>query len=558
MNSMSRFNNKLYQLILRLSSLSAEAQVFIGFVLAITIAAFLKLIQFQGGLPTAFEYTLAFPLLISAVCHGPKIASLAGFTTAMMCSPFNSSMPIDDSFSGGWLIRLVTMTLIGYFVAVLLKMLRHYYQQTELSQQQFQSTGLPNIKVAKQFIDQQLKKFQDNNKALLDVLNVRLANIDKLRLEHGNDKVDEIFQALASKLQGALGEQAHISQSSESGLLGIQASSDDTSVDIEEKIRPLLDQPLKVNGVDYALDTSAGIVSIPAAQVDSADALINKSIENAIEAINSAERIQHESLQVLDGVPDLSASRQIQFAIDKHQIHLCYEPRLNVNTALFSTLEVKVCWQHPKRGTQWLADFLPMLEEAVMQQQFMLWVVNKAVDDAKGWLKEGRRCRLSLDFTMLGSLDGYVLGSLFNRIEKEPEKLAARIIVEVNEKLLMRANESIVNLLKHMQHRGVNIIVTQFGDGGATVQALFRLPVDGVKLSTQIVSKAEHHSDQKRELASIIKVIRARGLTTIAEGISDKRSLLLLRQLGCEELQGPILSRPVRKSRIPWERIQSA
>ncbi|MFP3398585.1 EAL domain-containing protein, partial [Brevibacterium sp. SIMBA_078] len=61
---------------------------------------------------------------------------------------------------------------------------------------------------------------------------------------------------------------------------------------------------------------------------------------------------------------------------------------------------------------------------------------------------------------------------------------------------------------------------------------------------------------QKRELASMVKMARARGLTTIATGINDRAKLLLLKQIGCEELQGSILSKSLKKSEIPWARIR--
>ena len=110
--------------------------------------------------------------------------------------------------------------------------------------------------------------------------------------------------------------------------------------------------------------------------------------------------------------------------------------------------------------------------------------------------------------------------------------------------------------LERLRSVGCNVIASHFGEGRSTIQSLFVLPVDAVKLSEELVQKATSHSDKKRELASMVKMARARGLTTIATGINDRAKLLLLKQIGCEELQGSILSKSLKKADIPWARIR--
>ena len=110
--------------------------------------------------------------------------------------------------------------------------------------------------------------------------------------------------------------------------------------------------------------------------------------------------------------------------------------------------------------------------------------------------------------------------------------------------------------LKKLRSMGVTVIADQFGEGQLTLQSIFVLPVDAIKLSENLVLQATSNSDKKRTLISMIKMARSRGLKTIATGVDNRAKLLLLKHLGCDELQGSILSKPTAKDDIPWARIR--
>ena len=202
-----------------------------------------------------------------------------------------------------------------------------------------------------------------------------------------------------------------------------------------------------------------------------------------------------------------------------------------------------------------LEEFKPMIEEASLTQQFTSWIIQRTFKDLRVWQKQKVTVRVAINVTINDIVDPLVLNVLAHELQ-ETKFPAQNINIEVSERALMSLSDKSKRYLERLRSIGCNVIASHFGEGRSTIQSLFVLPVDAVKLSEELVQKATSHSDQKRELASMVKMARARGLTTIATGINDRAKLLLLKQIGCEELQGSILSKSLKKSEIPWARIR--
>lgn len=257
----------------------------------------------------------------------------------------------------------------------------------------------------------------------------------------------------------------------------------------------------------------------------------------------------------IESISDVSFSRQLTEAIESNDIRLYYQPRLNANTGYFSVLEAIVKWTDPKRGDMTADEFRPLIEEAALTEQFTSWMVKKAFEDIREWQKNSFVVRVSLHITLNDIVEPNVLNAVARELQES--KFPPRdFSLEVSEKSLMRISDKAKRYLEKLRGIGVNIIADHFGEGASTIQSLFVLPVDAVKLSEDLVKKATSNSDKKRALSSMVKMARSRGLKTIATGVDDRSKLLLLKQIGCEELQGAILSKAQPKDEIPWARIR--
>ncbi|HAE90474.1 MAG TPA: hypothetical protein DCG80_05740 [Idiomarina sp.] len=541
------------------TELNAEKQVFSGFLIAVLVTACIQLIEYTGGLPSVFEHLIYFPLIFAGLLLGPRIGALGGFVTGLMLTPMffptelnNHSEAIID-----WPLRLLMLTLLPLITGLISRSVQQLHHLENKAKKTFHGTALPNHDALLEQINEWSKETAAPADALMDIINLRLKNIDKLRNQVGHQKADKIVAELARQLKEALGSSAEIGQTATNELVGLHANTEHSREELQEKLQALLRQPIVIDGNEFRLDTSAGVLRVKRENVkDNANVVIHDAHQHGYSAAEN-----NQVFSFLDQDNDLvndqdePLSKQLLSAIENENIKLYYQPRLNTNSGYFSVLEAIVRWRDNQRGYLSPEDFKPLIEEASLAKQFTGWMIKTAFNDVSQWIKKDFIVRLSLHITLNDILEPAILNAVAKSLN-QTKFPASSLSLEVSERSLVRINEQAKVYLKKLRSMGVTVIADQFGEGQLTLQSIFVLPVDAIKLSENLVLQATSNSDKKRTLISMIKMARSRGLKTIATGVDNRAKLLLLKHLGCDELQGSILSKPTAKDDIPWARIR--
>jgi EAL domain-containing protein (putative c-di-GMP-specific phosphodiesterase class I)/GGDEF domain-containing protein len=535
--------------------LSAELQILVCIVLWAYLAILMRLAFLDGGLPSDFNNWIVLVLLLVGLAGGPIVATVTALISATLMSPggvFASVTEVDVAF---W-VRTTSLLGAGLLGGLLQRLIRWLQAELYAAQHQVVGTDLPNIKATIKHLEKVLKSGKLTDKDL-DVLNVRLNNLDHIRLSAGQDTVNQLIRTLAEQLQARLGEGAYVSQLSGNELLGIQAGQGRDISDVQKLVREVLATPIKLDGEEYSLTAATGLhrKRVQGKDVEP-QSLLDSAANMAIAAQKNNEEFKASpTVDAIHNMGERYTSLQIQAAMENQEITLHYEPRLNTRTGYFSALQGLVRWNHPRRGELQLEDFKAMLEEVSAIQGFCAWLLKLAFADADEWAKKDLKFRVTIDVTINDVLSAPVLAYALAEFMKRPYK-PGWFAIEVSEKSLRNADPKTLQYLQQFQSRHVSVIVSNFGDGGSTVQDMFMLPVDAIKFSAALIDAALVHSDQRRQLASMIKLIHSRGLVTVADGVKSSNGLRMLRTLACEELQGPLLSKALPKESIPWARLR--
>lgn len=542
---------------------SSEVHLLIGLLSASLIAVIFKLIAASGGVPHVFEYGFILLIVLSGFIHGPMIGGLAGLIVGMMLSPLldtsvNVAVRGEDYF---WPVRVVVLMLLGLGAGISKRLVLHLHDALHTAERRVTGTNLPNLTAAVEHIDKLLKVADVQPEKQLNLVNLRLENIEKLRQEVGRKATDEFLVMLAEKFQKRLGADSYVTQTSSNELTGIHASeSTDAFEKMQKEINAMLHETVAIQGKERKLEAAAGLYGISKAgqrskSVEQLMQELTATTQRAIDSDQTVLAVNEGQSDEADEIGTFSVKRQLQEALAQNEFVLHYQPRLNTANGYFTSLEVIPLWNHPRRGSISFAQAMPMFEEASMVQYFSMWMVRHALNDAEKWFKKGYKFRISLNISLADKLDSRVLAYILREVRAHTMS-SGLFSLEVSEAALLASDKKSMDYLTHIQHQGLSIIASEFGEGKATIQTLFRMPVDAVKFTEGLVTKAGHHSDKKRELYSLIKMVRSKGLTTIAKGVQNREALLMLKQLGVDELQGPILSKALPKKDIPWARIR--
>lgn len=538
--------------------MSGELQVLACVAVWAHIAILLRLVHLGDGLPSVWEAWIGFLVLLVGLLSGPLVATIS----ALVCAALLSPAGLFAESAGNWgafsirLSLLLLAALAGGFLKRLVVWLNEALYRAE---HHVDGTELPNLKATLGHIEELLKSRPSGGEAL-DVLNVRLKNLDEIRSTAGQEKLDRVLSTFADRIRETLGEGAWVGQLADNELLGVQAAGGRETEEVQRLLNEVLDRPVDVDGESFSLQASSGVYrSDEEAGEVTPQRLLDEAARAVTQADSGASRHRrgtaHNTYQ--DNLGQLVSSRQLQAAMENGEIVLLYVPRLNSRSGYFSTLEATICWQHPQRGALYLDDFRPMLEEESAIQGLALWAVRLGLTDADEWLENGYRFHLALDVTLDDHISAPVLAYLLKELEQR-DSSSGWLSIELSEKALTRADDKSLQYLVNLQRKGVSVAVTGFSieGGGATVQDMLRLPVDTVKLSMKKVDKAAAYSDERRQLNALVRMIHARGLATVAEEVRSRELLRVLRGLHVQELQGPVLSRPLEKADIPWGRIR--
>ncbi|MEC9318583.1 MAG: EAL domain-containing protein, partial [Pseudomonadota bacterium] len=479
------FSTWCRETLVEFTQLNAEKQVFGGFLIAVLLTACVQLIEFTGGLPSVFEHLIYFPLIFAGLLLGPRIGALGGFVTGLMLTPlfFPTELIDQESTLIDWPVRLLMLTLLPLITGLISRSVQQLHHLESKAKKTFQGTALPNHEALLDQINEWSKQNSAPTDALMDIINLRLSNIDKLRNQVGQQKADRIVAELAKQLKEALGQSAEVGQTATNELVGLHANTEHSREELQEKLQQILSQPIVIDGSEFRLDTTAGVLRVKRENAkDKANMVIHDAQQHSYKAAENNQTfsfLDHDNELVEDH--DEPLSKQLLSAIDSENIKLYYQPRLNTNSGYFSVIEAIVRWKDNQRGYLSPEDFKPLIEEASLAKQFTGWMIKTAFNDVTEWMRSDFIVRLSLHITLNDILEPAILNAVaksLNKTKFPPSSLS----LEVSERSLVRISEQSKIYLKKLRSMGVTIIADQFGEGQLTLQSIFVLPVDAIKL----------------------------------------------------------------------------
>jgi diguanylate cyclase (GGDEF)-like protein len=274
-------------------------------------------------------------------------------------------------------------------------------------------------------------------------------------------------------------------------------------------------------------------------------------IKNADTAMYHAKQSGRDNYQFftpdmsLQGVERQSLEGQLRYALERHELLLHYQPKVNLKTGAITSVEALVRWQHPERGLLLPGQFLTIAEDTGMIVAIGQWVLREACRQTREWLDAGLLAVpvavniSSLEFQSEQFLQG-VQAALKNTF-LDPRYLE----LELTETVLMRHAESTVDALGQLKAIGVRLAVDDFGTGYSSLSYLTRFPIDALKLDQSFVRNVITSSDDATVVSAVISMAKSLKHRVIAEGVETVEQLAFLQAHGCDQGQGYYFSRPV-------------
>ncbi|WP_439860503.1 putative bifunctional diguanylate cyclase/phosphodiesterase [Pseudomonas sp. MBLB4136] len=381
----------------------------------------------------------------------------------------------------------------------------------------------------------------------LDLDNFRSVN-DALGYQAGDRLILQVVARLRAQLQP--GDQLARLGSDEFALL-LDARRGAGYVErLAARIGEALGEPYWVDGESLLLGSSLGLAQARAG--GSADALM----WHAHIAMQQAKSQQGCTFHVFDERLHRAARSQseqeseLRRALRRDELELHYQPRLCLKSGRIVGLEALVRWRHGERGLLAPSEFVPLAEESGLIVPLGYWVIARALRDMQ-WLR-GRGLpplHMAVNLSFRQFQDGQLLATLARLIESRGVD-AEWLEFELTETAVMRRSDRVQQTMLALGRLGVRFSLDDFGTGFSSFVHLNSLPITLLKIDKSFVAGMAVRPENRQLVRAMINLAHNLELQVVAEGVETPELLELLRQFGCDQVQGYLISKPLPLSEL--------
>ena len=407
-------------------------------------------------------------------------------------------------------------------------------------------TGLPNRVKFAELLTAELAK----DPSWLAVVMIDLADFRYINDAFGFDAGDRVLCMMSDRLSQMQPDQLRIVSriSGNSFALLLSATNESHAKNQIESIESILSASLTLGEQNVNVAMRSGIAIYPV-HAETAEGLLR----HAEVAMFFAKR-DRESSVIYD--PTREENRLSQFtllgdlreALSENHLVVYYQPKISVSSGLVGAAEALVRWQHPNRG--WISPglFIPFAEKTGKLRGITEWVLCEVLRQQVEWQKRGLNLLISVNVGVSDVEDAQFVD--FVEAELQKAKGAANLCLEITETGVMHKPDAMLQNLSRLRRLGVQLSIDDFGTGYSSFAYLAKMPVNELKIDQIFVMSMNSTFESVSIVRSMIEIGHILGLKVVAEGVETVGIWQALAVMGCDEVQGYLIAKPMAASEL--------
>ncbi len=410
-------------------------------------------------------------------------------------------------------------------------------------------TGLPN----RRYLDDILQRHAA--RCALDGRKLALLHIDLDRFKQINDTLghaagDAMLVHASDVLQSNIRPDDFVARIGGDEFVVVSAiDGDDTLLgDLANRIIARMRQPVNYEGHECRFGVSVGIATAKGSDVDPSKLLVNADI--ALYKAKSRGRNRYEFFsEVLQAevVKTKRVADQILQGLDRSEFEPWFQPQFDARTLDVVGCEALARWRHPTEGILAPDSFMAVAEELNVVATIDRLVLEKALNWQKLWQAEGLHMpRVSVNVSSRRLRDEQLVQSLRD-LAIAPGTVAFELVETI---FLDESDDEVLWQVDQLKDLGIDIEIDDFGTGYASIVSLLKLKPSRLKIDRQLVMPVVEKAAQRHLVESVIEIGKSLDIGVVGEGVETMEHARILRDLGCDVLQGYAFARPMAADHV--------
>ena len=402
-------------------------------------------------------------------------------------------------------------------------------------------TGLPNRTHLLEHLTLRVEAVRNSPIA---VLNVWLDGLSRASESHGRAVGDRVLVEASQRLEDFLRHDDLLAHNAPDEFIIVLDSGFALTKYIEslcEKLIHLLEKPFYTSCHPILLSARIGIATLPADASTAAELLRAAEI-----ALHHARRKKKNKWCFVSGAilkafsENKALENDLNYAIANNELTVFYQPRVNTQSLQVEGIEALVRWHHPQRGLLGPDTFIPIAEESGVICALGEWVLQQACAHTQT-LADPLYVSINLSPKQFYSPD---LVKIVQDALTHSGLPGHRMELEITESCMLDENGETLAILGHLKALGLRLAMDDFGTGYSSLSYLQKYPFDVLKIDRNFIADL-HVSARKRAIVlAIIQLGHALNIKVTAEGVENQQHYELLKEFGCDELQGYFFGKP--------------
>lgn len=407
-------------------------------------------------------------------------------------------------------------------------------------------TGLPNRTMFIDKMQELLKKVRRRS----EVLAVMFLDLDRFKYVNdslGHSVGDMLLKSVAERILGCIRSVDTVARFGGDEFTLVFDGIEDRNViaNIADKICRRISEPYSFAGKEIYITASIGISLHP---LDGED--IGQLMQCADTAMFRAKErggsylFYEKEMEIL--ITDkLKTEHDLRLAIEREELEVYYQPKFDLQTSKINGMEALVRWEHPEKGRIGPNEFIPLAEEIGLISELGLWVLTTACVQAQEWIKKGHE-PIPVSVNLSGrQLENSGIAAQVAHVLAHSSLRPEYLELEITESTIMKRPEDVISILQQLKAMGIKLSIDDFGTGYFSLNYLRKFPIDVLKIDATFVRDITENNDDRLIVKGIIALAKSLNLEVIAEGVETKKQVDLLREEGCESIQGIYIGKPM-------------